>query len=195
MVSATLLWSNLWEFVKVLKLTQNMWVMDDPDSHMFSSWLLNVGHGRGLTDDETIQLPHGMITPDIDTLVGRIYPGIQSSSPPTPEYFVDRIILSPRNSNVVDLNGQILDMMPGEAEIFTSVDTVVDEAGADDGISGFNIPPEFLWTLNPPGLPPSDLGLKPGCPLILLRNLCPARGLCNRTLINPNSGNTGMRSE
>lgn len=32
-----------------------------------------------------------------------------------------------------------------------------------------------------PGLPPGELSLKVGCPLILLRNLSPDRGLCNGT--------------
>jgi hypothetical protein len=123
-----------------------------------------------------------MIAPDLDTFINRTYPGIQSSPPPPPDYFLNRMILSPRNSDVTDLNQKILDMMPGEAESLFSVDSVVDEAGVDDGISGSNaLPPEFLQTLNPTGLPPGHLQLKHGCPLILLRNLCPMRGLCNGT--------------
>lgn len=43
------------------------------------------------------------------------------------------------------------------------------------------IPVEFLRSLNSGSLPPGDLSLKVGCPLILLRNLSPARGLCNGT--------------
>lgn len=42
-------------------------------------------------------------------------------------------------------------------------------------------PIEFLRSLNPSGLPPGELRIKVGCPLILLRNLSPARGLCNGT--------------
>jgi hypothetical protein len=69
-------------------------------------------------------------------------------------------------------------MMPGEAESLFSVDSVVDQAGVDDGISESNaLPPEFLQTLNPTGLPPNHLQLKPGWPLILVQNLCPIRGL------------------
>jgi hypothetical protein len=59
--------------------------------------------------------------------------GIQSSTPLPPDYFLNRMILSPQNSDVADLNTQILGMMPGEAESFLSVDSVVDEAGVDDG--------------------------------------------------------------
>lgn len=181
-VSATLLRSNLWSNVKVLKLIQNMRVADTPDAHSFSTWLLEIGHGHGIADDGTIQLPRRMITSDVTTFINEIYPGIQSPTPPPPDYFLNRMILSPRNTDVADLNTQILSMMPGEAESLLSIDSVVDEAGVDDGVSGSNaLPPEFLRTLNPSGLPPGDLQLKPGCPLILLRNLCPVNGLCNGT--------------
>ena len=181
-VSATLLRSDLWKNVKVLKLIQNMRVANTPDAHAFSSWLLEIGHGHGLADDGTIELPHEMIASDVDTFIDNIYAGIRSSPPPPPDYFLNRMILSPRNSDVADLNMRLLNMMPGEAESLLSADSVVDEAGVDDGISGSSaLPPEFLRTLNPSGLPPGDLQLKPGCPLILLRNLCPMRGLCNGT--------------
>ena len=181
-VSATLFRSILWSNVKVLKLIQNMRVADTPDAHSFSTWLLEIGHGHGIADDGTIQLPRRMITSDITTFINKIYPGIQSPTPPPPDYFLNRMILSPQNTDVADLNTQILSMMPGEAESLLSIDSVVDEAGVDDGVSGSNaLPPEFLCTLNPSGLPPGDLQLKPGCPLILLRNLCPVNGLCNGT--------------
>ena len=42
-------------------------------------------------------------------------------------------------------------------------------------------PSEFLNTLTPNGLPPHVLKLKIGCPVILLRNIDPAGGLCNGT--------------
>jgi hypothetical protein len=158
-----------------------MRVANSPDSHSFSSWLLEIGHGYGLANDTTVQLPREMIVSDVNTFIDGIYNGIQSSPPPPPDFFLNRMILSPRNSDVEDLNALILDMMPGDAEGHLSVDSVVDEAGADDGTPESSIPPEFLRTLNPSGLPPSDLQLKLGCPLILLRNLCPTRGLCNGT--------------
>jgi hypothetical protein len=78
-VSATLLRSGLWKDVKVLKLVRNMRVANTPDAHTFSSWLLRIGHGHGLTNDGTVQLPHEMIATDIDTFINEIYPGIQSS--------------------------------------------------------------------------------------------------------------------
>ena len=42
-------------------------------------------------------------------------------------------------------------------------------------------PNEYLNSLSPPGLPPFQLQLKVGCPIILLRNIAPKIGLCNGT--------------
>ncbi|WVZ75910.1 hypothetical protein U9M48_023928, partial [Paspalum notatum var. saurae] len=42
-------------------------------------------------------------------------------------------------------------------------------------------PPELLNSLTPNGLPPHVLRPKINCPVILLRNIEPANGLCNRT--------------
>ena len=39
--------------------------------------------------------------------------------------------------------------------------------------------PEFLRSIQSPNLPPGELRIKIGCPLILMRNLSPANGLCN----------------
>jgi len=181
-VSASLLRSLLWVDIQVLKLIQNMHVASNPDAREFSSWLLDIGHGRGRTVDETICLHRGMVAPDLETFIDQVYPGVGSVPHPPGDYFLDRMILAPQNSDVRDLNQRILELMSGEEEVFLSMDSVVDEAGVDDGLPGHNtFPAEFLRTLHPPGLPPGELRLKPGCLIILLRNLCPAQGLCNGT--------------
>ena len=64
--------------------------------------------------------------------------------------------------------------------VFTSADSVDREAGADGDLNEA-LPVEYLRSLDASGLPPGELKLKPGCPLILLRNLSPANGLCNGT--------------
>jgi hypothetical protein len=51
---------------------------------------------------------------------------------------------------------------------------------ADDNPHNY-YPQEFLNTMTSNGLPPHVLKLKLGCPVILLRNLDPANGLCNGT--------------
>ena len=93
-----------------------------------------------------------------------------------PQYFLDRIILAARNNDVTDLKNMIFDHLQGEKTTLYSVDKVVTEMGADPVNDA--IPVEYLNTLEATGLPPGNLHLKVGCPLILLRNLAPSRGLC-----------------
>jgi len=50
------------------------------------------------------------------------------------------------------------------------------EEGVDNG---FEYPIEYLNSIKASGLPLSKLVLKVGCPIMVLRNLDPANGLCN----------------
>ena len=181
-VFASLLRSTLWNGIEILRLVQNMWLVGDPDAWEFSSWLLNIGHGNGCGEDGATLLPQEMISPNLDAFVAEIYPTIGSDPPPAAEYFLERMILAPQNSDVDDLNHKLLSLMLGEERVFHSADSVAQEAGADDETSDVNTyPVEFLHSITASGLPPGELRLKPGCPLILLRNLSPAQGLCNGT--------------
>ena len=65
--------------------------------------------------------------------------------------------------------------MPGEVHAFKSYDKLVEDS------QQAKFPTEFLNSLNISGLPPHELNLKIGLPIILLRNLNPLMGLCNGT--------------
>lgn len=128
-----------------------------------------------------------MRVPDVDTLINHIYPNIENIIPP-PAYFLDCILLAARNTDVEELNNAILIRFPGQQSTFYSVDSI--ETDADVYTDSHHIPVEYLRSLNPSGLPPGELHLKPGCPLILLRNLAPAQGLCNGTRLILHSATT-----
>ena len=70
-------------------------------------------------------------------------------------------------------------MLGGEETILFSADKVVTKLGADATAAQY--PVELLQSLDTPRLPPSELHVKIGCPLILLVNLAPSCGLCNGT--------------
>ena len=89
-------------------------------------------------------------------------------------YFLDRTILSAKNTDVDEINTSILDSFAGDKKLFTSADSVTDREYD-------YIPQEFLHTLNPSGFPLHKLELKKGVPLMLLRNLDPTQGLYNGT--------------
>ncbi|XP_074277522.1 uncharacterized protein LOC141601151 [Silene latifolia] len=78
----------------------------------------------------------------------------------TPEIFNDRAILNPGNVDVDSINSMLIDRLPGTKHIYHSFDSAVDDNS--------NVyPAEFLNSED--------------SPVILLRNLDPAAGLCNST--------------
>jgi len=79
---------------------------------------------------------------------------------------------------VHDINETILQQFNPNAEVYMlrSVDSMSEEDGMHHAY-----PVEFLQQLNAGGLSPTLLCLKVGSPVILLRNLDPGEGLCNRT--------------
>jgi hypothetical protein len=179
-VSHTLRRSSLWEQLKVLRLRRNMRVDDDVEAQEYARWLLEVGEGKS---GDSVDIPATMRTGTIDSLIDAIYTDVTTDhAPPPPEYFLNRTILSARNTDVDEVNEHVLDRMPGESTVFLSADSIEREAGADDENDPIECyPPEYLRTLRASGLPPGELHVKSGCPLILLRNLAPQNGLCNGT--------------
>ncbi|THH29066.1 hypothetical protein EUX98_g5120 [Antrodiella citrinella] len=178
-VGASLQRSYLWPLITVLRLHRNMRLENDADAQDFAQWLLDVGHGRGTEADGTIHLPDRMRTASVDSLIEAIYPDIEANA--SPQFFLERIILAPRNNDVEDLNHRVLGRMPGAEEVYVAADSIVSDDSDEPTLGGAPIPVEFLRSLHAPGLPPGELRLKRGCPVILLRNLAPAQGLCNGT--------------
>ncbi|KAF8183702.1 hypothetical protein BJ912DRAFT_813838, partial [Pholiota molesta] len=63
---------------------------------------------------------------DVDTLIDSIYPAINfGNCPPEPEYFLNRMILAPRNIDVDGINRSILDKMAGDIGLYISADEMV----------------------------------------------------------------------
>ena len=105
-----------------------------------------------------------------------VFPGLSNPNTiPSAEFLADRILLAPRNDTVAELNKTLLTSMAGEMYTFKSADTIVNDGGADI------YPTEYLNTIDVSNLPPHELNLKVGAPVILLRNLNPSLGLCNGT--------------
>ena len=179
-MDATLTRSYLWPDIEVIHLHQNMRLQGDPDAENFAQWLLDIGHGRNSDESGKVKIPHDMLASDTESLINYVYPDIDSSPPPPPEYFLNRMILAPRNTDVNDVNEAILNCMDGEEAVYYSADQVIEEEGAD-GHDNLPLSPEFLRSVNSSSLPPGELKVKKGCPLILLRNLSPSNGLCNGT--------------
>jgi hypothetical protein len=177
-LNATLTHSPLWNDIHILHLHQNMRLRNDHDAHAFSRWLLDVGHGLNSDENDEIQIPLHMRTPTVESLMTFVYPDLDFSSSPPSDYFLTRMILAPKNSHVNDVNDILLERMAGNTKVYFSADEIISEPGADDHNHSF-VTPEFLRSITTSSLPPRELKIKVGCPLTLLRNLSPSKGLCN----------------
>ena len=170
--------STLWTHFQQFPLTENNRVDQQvPHSAEFIDWLLNLGDGTLPTVNGEIEIP-GFIRSHYSTmtdLIQAIYDDINDSVADPISYFQDRAILSPLNKTIDILNDHIMETFPGEEKEYQSIDTVSD----DDNQALF--PPEYLNTINISGLPRHSLKLKLGCPIMLLRNLNPSKGLANGT--------------
>jgi len=134
--------------------------------------------------DGAVTIPHDVITPNLESLINEVYGTITDCTDhPPPDFFAHRMILAARNSDIDGINDLVLGHMRGEEKRFISADHIIQEQEvgpvAQDGREDYPI--EFLRALNASGLPPGELSLKVGCPLILLHNLAPNHGLCNGT--------------
>jgi hypothetical protein len=78
---------------------------------------------------------------------------------------VERAILAAKNVDVNELNLKIQHLLLGNLVSYKSIDTVC------DAIEAVNYPTEFINSLDLPGMPPPNLQLKVGSPVILLHNL------------------------
>ena len=180
-LDTTITRSYLWHDINVIHLHQNMWLRDDPEADSFSKWLLKIGHGENIDENNEVEIPSDMRTTDTNSLMHFVYPNLELSSqanPPPANYFLQQIILAPQNSNVNVTNEILLDKMPGNTKIYYSANNIIHEPGADHHRLSF-VPPEFFCSIQSPSLPPGDLKIKIGCPIILLWNLSPSKGLCN----------------
>lgn len=173
--------SHLWEHVKTLKLTINMRVKrlvgeDAEVQAEFSNYLLRLGNGtEEKFSDETgytdlIKIPESVLCEDtMDALINCTYPEIRSG------VFGNKAILCAKNDDVDAFNNLCTKYFPGVATKYYSADSIVKDSQQHLYTT------ELLNTLNFSGLPTHEIILKVGMPIILLRNIAPADGLCNGT--------------
>jgi ATP-dependent DNA helicase PIF1 len=88
----------------------------------------------------------------------------------------DKCILCAYNEDADEVNKMAVELMNGEQRTYYSADEL--DKNSDDRN---DVPVEYLHSINIGGLPPHELDLKIGSPVILLRNLNPKIGLCNGT--------------
>ncbi|CAJ0965786.1 unnamed protein product [Ranitomeya imitator] len=147
------------------------------DEVEYNSWLLKLGNGElsnvyGLPED-TIEVPNYFI--EEGDLITAIFGN--SIADATVEAIANITILTPLNDDVHALNDKILSQVQGEHSTYRSFDTIAEEVGVI--LTDYTV--EFLNSLNPTGMTPHELKLKPGAVVILLHYLNRRPCLCNGT--------------
>jgi hypothetical protein len=176
-VAACLQRSFVWPRLKQLRLRTNMRVREGQHGQEFVRWISELPYCLDL--DGIVTIPDYINQPaSITDLIGHIYPqDLLQRAVTDPSTFSGRCLLTTLNTTVAELNAHILGRLPGTLRTYRSIDSQdTDESSSSDL---HELPVEQLQSIDLPSLPPSQLNLKIGAPVILLRNLCPQEGLCN----------------
>lgn len=196
-VDAALSSSPLWSHVKVLFLRENMHLSatgltDDEkrDLKVFSDWVLAVADGKletrkrvGESESTWLTIPDRFfIKTDgyrVDSLIDSIYDNFEASHASL-EYLAARAIVCPTNILVDALNDRIAARVHSEGREYFSADRV---APGSEQIPNVDVlyTEDILNAIKQPNYPDHRPVLKVGMPVILLRNLNQAMGLCNGT--------------
>ncbi len=135
--------------------------------------------------EDSILIPHDMCCngPTMGDLIEEVYGALSFiiEYAVRSTYIIECAILTPLNENVDAFNKLINDKYaftkhdgsPAQHHVYYNADSMVH--GEQHGI----YPIEFLNTLNFLSVPPHELHLQEGCPIILLRNM--TNGLVNGT--------------
>ena len=180
--------SYLWKHFKIYQLSENLRVKASGDAKLeeFDKWTLGIGNGSDL--NRSVEIPRPMVTEitantkdnpkseenAMKRFCQRIFPNLNKNLR-IPGWLEGRTVLAPTNREVDSLNSVIQEMLPDKCIRLQSADTL------ENPVDSFRFNTEYLNTLRPNGFPPHILHLKPGMPLMLLRNINPRQGLCNGT--------------
>jgi len=181
-ISASLKRSPLWRQFRSVRLVTNMRLVGaSPETLEFARFLEDLGDGTageeefGPPDERgkrRCRFPSRLcLEGGIDGLIDFVFPGLGQGSPAVG----DNVILATTNKVVDEINERVTARFPGGDEVhLLSSDAL---SGEDANLN--NVPVEILNAETGAGLPPHDLKLEVGMPLMLLRNLDPAKGMCN----------------
>jgi hypothetical protein len=180
-VGASIKKSPLWDYFRVFRLTTNMRIQSEgtsASSIAYAKWILQLGTGTADTrEDGLVAVSPDMCLPseDLPGLIRWAFPKLSTDAQAGEDMGLgDASIIAPTNVEVDEVNEAALKVFPGGEQVFTSADTVTED-------SEMEVATEHLNGLVTAALPPHELRLKLGVPLLLLRNIDPAGGLCNGT--------------
>ena len=158
--------SPLYSRMKQYRLNQNM--RTDKEEVEFASYLLKIGEDQEDIHEDVspnaIKVPDDYLVSSMSELIENVFPNLEGGCD-DPNNLTSGTIYTPLNKDMGQVNARCLSDFPGEAREYLSADSILEDDHRDA------IPVEFLNSLIPSGLPDHKLLLKPGCPVMLLRNV------------------------
>src|SRR5688572_7859618 len=160
----------------MMKLSKNMRLhqicnsLENLKQKEFAEFLLKISNGTytiNLSTEDTISLPSNIILlkGTLSNLIDFVYLDLVKNSG-NANYIVSKAILTLKNINVNIISNIIIEKIPSEVILYPSADLV--NLPEDSAVEQSQIySPEFLRLLNIPELPPGELKLKLGVPIIL----------------------------
>nr|XP_043631498.1 ATP-dependent DNA helicase PIF1-like [Erigeron canadensis] len=189
--------SILWKHCQLYTLSRSMRVNEysptgelDRSKQQFNKWVLDIGDGvveakvkEGEDEPTWINIPRRFIIPCsaslIEDIINTTFPDFDEKKDDE-QYLRERAILTPKNSDADEINKHMFEKLNRPAQTYKSSDEVY-RASTETLEQEEMYPIEFLNSLNFPGMPPHELTLKEGLPVMLLRNVNPSQGSCNGT--------------
>ena len=148
----------------------------------FNKWLSNIGSDNVPHFEDfhrqAVQIPSSLLSrhKNLSSLIDSMYGNVNNEGD-NAAYFQERAILTPKNDAVREINDACLAKLDETHATCTYEST--DSVGLDDTSALFT--QEFLNSRDFNGIPRHRLTLKTNVPIMLLRNIDHANGLCNGT--------------
>jgi ATP-dependent DNA helicase PIF1 len=184
--------SDLWSYCRVLRLTKNMRLgsstvqSEEEEIKNFADWILSIGNGETGPEEYgeyVIDIPQDLLIQNCSdplmSLINFTYPDLLTNMK-NPSFFQDRGILAPTLEAVEHVNDYLMSIIPGAEKEYLSYDSAC-KSDSNSEIQPEWFTPEFLNDIKCSGIPNHRLKLKVGCPVMLMRNIDQAAGLCNGT--------------
>ena len=114
--------SPLWPLFTVHRLKKNMRAKENESE--FANWLMELGNGT-LPSPDHETFPNAIKIPDTCNIVQSDIVTEVFSDITDVQALADRVILTPTNTETLKLNNHVLDKLPGETEVYFSVDKAV----------------------------------------------------------------------
>ena len=180
-VNACIQHSSIWPKLQQLRLTDNMRVSPDPENVHFVDFLARMSYDQSLYGNMHLPPYIRRVTTVVELCFNVFPPALLQEAAEQHDSFMGKAILAFRNDTVNDFNSILIQSLSGEMHTFHSADTVDVNTNAT---GQQHLPAEYLQSLSPASLPPAELNLKVGAPVILIRNICTKEGLCNGTRLH-----------